>query len=135
MPDWRILVTARQIDGKRLPGKDRSAMIAKKRKGATQMKLAFFNDFRLGVVLGDKITDVTSSVQDIPHLGPHDLITAFDLLDVLGAPPAGHRSVGDLLARFGVFDVSSTTRRVLTGEPDRSRQFALAAMAPEFAVT
>jgi uncharacterized protein (DUF1800 family) len=68
-------------------------------------------------------------------LGPHDLITAFDLLDVLGAPPTGHRSVGDLLARFGVFDVSSTTRRVLVGEPDRSRQFALAAMAPEFAVT
>ena len=38
------------------------------------MKLAFFNDFRLGVVSGDKITDVTSAVQDIPHVGAHDLI-------------------------------------------------------------
>jgi 2-keto-4-pentenoate hydratase/2-oxohepta-3-ene-1,7-dioic acid hydratase in catechol pathway len=38
------------------------------------MKLAFFNDFRLGVVRGDQIVDVTSVVQDVPHLGPHDLI-------------------------------------------------------------
>lgn len=38
------------------------------------MKLAFFNDFRLGVVRGDAIVDVTSAVQDVPHLGPHDLI-------------------------------------------------------------
>ena len=38
------------------------------------MKLAFFNDFRLGVVRGEQIVDVTSVVQDIPHLGPHDLI-------------------------------------------------------------
>src|SRR5579871_4325113 len=42
--------------------------------GATPMKLAFFNDFRLGVVFGDQIVDVTSVVQDVPHLGPHDLI-------------------------------------------------------------
>ena len=67
-------------------------------------------------------------------LGPHDLVTAFDLLDALGAPPPGYRSVSDLLARFGVFDVTSTTKRVLDGESDRSRRFALAAMAPEFAV-
>ena len=38
------------------------------------MKLAFFNDFRLGVVRGDAIVDVTQAVQDVPHLGPHDLI-------------------------------------------------------------
>ena len=38
------------------------------------MKLAFFNDFRLGVVRGDAIVDVTQVVQDVPHLGPHDLI-------------------------------------------------------------
>lgn len=68
-------------------------------------------------------------------LDPHDLVTAFNLLEVLGGPPPPHRSVGDLLARFGVFDVSSTTRRVLAGEPDPNRRFALAAMAPEFAVT
>ena len=40
----------------------------------SEMKLAFFNDFRLGIVSGDKVTDVTSIVQDIPHLGPHHLI-------------------------------------------------------------
>src|SRR5438477_2818190 len=38
------------------------------------MNLAFFDDFRLGVVRGDQIVDVTSVVQDVPHLGPHDLI-------------------------------------------------------------
>ena len=39
------------------------------------MKLAFFDDFRLGVVKGDSIVDVTAVVQDIPHSGPGDLIS------------------------------------------------------------
>jgi 2-keto-4-pentenoate hydratase/2-oxohepta-3-ene-1,7-dioic acid hydratase in catechol pathway len=38
------------------------------------MKLAFFDDFRLGVVNGDVVVDVSSAVQDIPRTGPHDLI-------------------------------------------------------------
>ena len=38
------------------------------------MKLAFFDDYKLGVVKGDRIVDVSSAVRDIPHLGPHDLI-------------------------------------------------------------
>ncbi|BBK43483.1 gentisate 1,2-dioxygenase [Allostella vacuolata] len=38
------------------------------------MKLAFFDDFRLGVVRGDAVVDVGAVVQDIPHVGPHDLI-------------------------------------------------------------
>ena len=38
------------------------------------MKLAFFNDYKLGVVKGDTIVDVSAVVRDIPHLGPHDLI-------------------------------------------------------------
>ena len=38
------------------------------------MKLAYFDDYRLGVVLGDDIVDVTAVVRDIPHLGPGDLI-------------------------------------------------------------
>ena len=38
------------------------------------MKLAFFDDYKLGVVKGDTIYDVSSAVRDIPHLGPHDLI-------------------------------------------------------------
>ena len=41
------------------------------------MKLMYFDDFKLGVVKGDKndsVVDVTSVVQSIPHTGPHDLI-------------------------------------------------------------
>jgi 2-keto-4-pentenoate hydratase/2-oxohepta-3-ene-1,7-dioic acid hydratase in catechol pathway len=40
------------------------------------MKLAYFDDFKLGVVTGDGVVDVSSVVQDIPHTGPHDLINS-----------------------------------------------------------
>ena len=39
------------------------------------MKLAFFNDFRLGVVKGDGIVDISAEVSDVPHTGPHNLIS------------------------------------------------------------
>ncbi len=39
------------------------------------MKLAFFNDFRLGAVKGDGIVDITAEVADVPHTGPHNLIS------------------------------------------------------------
>ena len=39
------------------------------------MKLAFFDDFKLGVVKGDTIDDVSAVVRDIPHVGPGDLIS------------------------------------------------------------
>lgn len=38
------------------------------------MKLAYFDDFRLGVLQGEGLVDVTAMVSDIPHVGPHDLI-------------------------------------------------------------
>jgi 2-keto-4-pentenoate hydratase/2-oxohepta-3-ene-1,7-dioic acid hydratase in catechol pathway len=38
------------------------------------MKLMYFDDYKLGVVTGDGVVDVSSVVQDIPHTGPHDLI-------------------------------------------------------------
>ncbi len=38
------------------------------------MKLAFFDDFKLGVVNGDAIVDVSRVVADIPQLGPQDVI-------------------------------------------------------------
>jgi 2-keto-4-pentenoate hydratase/2-oxohepta-3-ene-1,7-dioic acid hydratase in catechol pathway len=38
------------------------------------MKLMYFDDYKLGVVTGDAVADVSSVVQDIPHTGPHDLI-------------------------------------------------------------
>jgi len=39
------------------------------------MKLLYFDDFRLGVLKDDKVVDVTAVVADIPHVGPHDLIS------------------------------------------------------------
>jgi len=38
------------------------------------MKLLYFNDFRLGVLKGDKVVDVTPAVQNVPHTGPGNLI-------------------------------------------------------------
>jgi 2-keto-4-pentenoate hydratase/2-oxohepta-3-ene-1,7-dioic acid hydratase in catechol pathway len=38
------------------------------------MKLAFVNDFKLGVIKGDTVVDVSAVVKDIPHTGPHNLI-------------------------------------------------------------
>jgi len=38
------------------------------------MKLLYFNEFKLGVVNGDRVVDVSKIVRDIPHTGPHDLI-------------------------------------------------------------
>ena len=39
------------------------------------MKLLYFDDFRLGVLKGDTVVDVTKVVQEIPHTGPHNLIS------------------------------------------------------------
>ena len=38
------------------------------------MKILFFDDFKLGVLNGDQIVDVSGLVEDIPMVGPHDLI-------------------------------------------------------------
>jgi len=39
------------------------------------VKLLFFDDFRLGVLHGDDtVVDVTNAVQEIPRVGPHDVI-------------------------------------------------------------
>lgn len=39
------------------------------------MKILFFDDFKLGVLKGDAVVDVSKTVADIPHTGPHDLIS------------------------------------------------------------
>jgi len=41
------------------------------------MKLCYFDDYRLGVLKpgGNVVVDVTDLVKDIPHTGPHDLIS------------------------------------------------------------
>src|SRR5262245_35999721 len=38
------------------------------------MKIGFFDDYKLGVIQGAAIVDVSAAVADIPRLGPHDLI-------------------------------------------------------------
>jgi len=38
------------------------------------VKLLFFDDWKLGVLSGDSVIDVSPTVRDIPHVGPHDLI-------------------------------------------------------------
>ena len=38
------------------------------------MKLLYFNDFRLGVLRGNDVVDVTAAVQKIPNSGPGDLM-------------------------------------------------------------
>ena len=39
------------------------------------MKLLFFDDFKLGVLKADQVVDVSALVRDIPHTGPHNLIS------------------------------------------------------------
>lgn len=39
-----------------------------------KMKLAFFDDYKLGVVVGDQIVDVSSVARGIKALGPQDVI-------------------------------------------------------------
>ena len=38
------------------------------------MKLLYFDDFKLGVLKGDAVVDVSAEVKDIPHIGPGDLM-------------------------------------------------------------
>src|ERR1700721_2845025 len=50
-----------------------------------QMTLAFFDDFKVGVVAGDSVVDVTDVVKHISRLGPQDVmrgvIERFDALE------------------------------------------------------
>jgi 2-keto-4-pentenoate hydratase/2-oxohepta-3-ene-1,7-dioic acid hydratase in catechol pathway len=39
------------------------------------MKIVYFDDFKLGVLKGDSVVDVSDAVKDIPHTGPHNLIS------------------------------------------------------------
>jgi 2-keto-4-pentenoate hydratase/2-oxohepta-3-ene-1,7-dioic acid hydratase in catechol pathway len=39
------------------------------------MKLMFFDNFKLGVVKGDRVVDVSKVVADVPHTGPHNLMS------------------------------------------------------------
>jgi 2-keto-4-pentenoate hydratase/2-oxohepta-3-ene-1,7-dioic acid hydratase in catechol pathway len=38
------------------------------------MKILYFDDFKLGVLKGDVVVDVSAAVEDIPHTGPGDVM-------------------------------------------------------------
>jgi 2-keto-4-pentenoate hydratase/2-oxohepta-3-ene-1,7-dioic acid hydratase in catechol pathway len=40
------------------------------------MKLLHFDDFKLGILRGEEVVDVSAVVRDIPHTGPHNLVSA-----------------------------------------------------------
>jgi 2-keto-4-pentenoate hydratase/2-oxohepta-3-ene-1,7-dioic acid hydratase in catechol pathway len=40
-----------------------------------QVKILYFDDFKLGILKGDRVVDVSAVVSDIPHTGPHNLIS------------------------------------------------------------
>ena len=43
-------------------------------RGREDVKLCYFNDYRLGVIKGENVVDVTDAVKDIPHRDSRDLI-------------------------------------------------------------
>jgi uncharacterized protein (DUF1800 family) len=67
-------------------------------------------------------------------LGPSNLVHTFDLVQAVDGPPRT-ASVDDLMARFGIHDVSNDTRDVLHRERDPGRRFVLAAASPEYSLT
>ncbi len=67
-------------------------------------------------------------------LGPSTLVHSFDLLQAAGEIPRP-KSVDDLFARLGIFDVSDSTRAVVAGQRDPDRRFVLAVASPEFTLT
>jgi hypothetical protein len=68
-------------------------------------------------------------------LGPGNLVHSFDLLQAVTTPPTKQRSVDDLLAALGVFDISDQTRGVLTKQHSPAKRLALAVTSPEFTLT
>ena len=101
------------------------------------MKLMYFDDFRLGVVKGDAVVDVTKAVQDIPH----KRIEYQDAyLDMFGVPvmyfpyfsspdPSVHRQSGFLMGtlKYGWGSILAGARveqhaRRTKGEPRRGRR-------------
>ena len=76
------------------------------------MKMLFVEDFRLCVLRGeDAAVDVSALVQDIPHTGPHDLISG-------------------LIARFEEPTVRGWNRPPRPGRPCRSPGCASARLCP-----
>jgi uncharacterized protein (DUF1800 family) len=70
-------------------------------------------------------------------LGPHQLVHTLDLLRVLRQSPTADltANVGDLFARFGVFDVDASSSAAVTRHDDPAMRLALVLTSPEMALT
>src|SRR2546421_129964 len=62
------------------------------------MKIVFFDEFKLGVLKGDAVVDVSRAVQDIPHLGPQDIIRGVAELAVIIGKRASHVSAANAMS-------------------------------------
>lgn len=62
------------------------------------VKLVFFDDFKLGLLKGDAVVDVSETVRDIPHTGPHNLISG--LVHSSAPVTLGHFPTGGQHARL-----------------------------------
>ena len=95
------------------------------------MKLLYFNDFRLGVLKGDKVVDVTPAVQNVPHTGPGNLIIGKrHEMASLGSPPRHFRTTvphGDVRAGTQGAGRVTPCRRAPAGRQNRYRRDELPA--------
>lgn len=67
-------------------------------------------------------------------LGPYQLAHSLDVAGMVADPPPDY-GVDEVLARLGLFDVSTTTHDVITAAQDPVTRITLAAASPEYALT
>lgn len=53
---------------------ERTETLLRNRIGNAQMKICYFDDWRIGIVRDDTVADVTDAVADIPHVDRQDLM-------------------------------------------------------------
>ena len=69
-PMWPIL----PLQGRVAAELPQQALKPARNKREHTMKILYFDDFKLGVLKGDAVVDVSAVVKDIPHIGPGDLM-------------------------------------------------------------
>ena len=75
------------------------------------MKLLLFDDFKLGVLRGDAVVDVSDTVKDIPHTGPGDLMNGLMTLGM-------HHSWRQVAARQTIASPDGPALDLATGTGD-----------------
>src|SRR6516165_10934352 len=71
---WSRTRPAKVISPRRSTARFAIVSLYPSNEGAPEMRLLFFDDYKLGVLKGDRVVDVSSVVRDIPHTGPGDLM-------------------------------------------------------------